>query len=264
MKAAGLAGDRYTFGDSDLAAQRLTIVAEVFRATSERFLRDGGVAAPDLVVDLGCGPGYTTELVDETVHPGRLMGIDSSPAYVELASRRLGGAARILCADVLDLPGHVADVDLMFARFLLTHLADPVAAVARWLGRLSGRGVLMLEEVESITTEEPTFRSYLDLQRKMLEANRNRLEIGPIVDAAARSLMATFRSELATTTPPATAVARMFAMNFAVWRREPSIEALATPAELEQIASGLRARTEAVAAGCITWRLRHVVIASPT
>jgi hypothetical protein len=166
----------------------------------------------------------------------------------------------VLCADVLDLPEAVSAIDLMYARLLLTHLSDPVGAVSRWVKRLCGAGVLMLEEVESITTEEPTFCAYLDLQRRMLATNRQTLEIGAGLDAALTQSMG-YRSELATTTPPTQTVARMFAMNFAVWRHEPIVESLATVRQVDEIATGLKHLLAAPASPQpITWRMRQIAI----
>ena len=124
-----MASGSYTFGDSSLAAKRLALLAEVFRPATARFLAGLRGARPQLVVDLGCGPGYTTALADEVLAPERLIGIDSSQAFIDQAGRRVGPDSEMLCADVLDLPGQVQAADLMFARFLLTHLSAPLQAL---------------------------------------------------------------------------------------------------------------------------------------
>ena len=56
--------------------------------------------------------------------------------------------------------------------------------------------MLLIEEVESIETEEPALSRYLDLQREMLDANGNRLEIGPRLDAELGSHPALRSSEV--------------------------------------------------------------------
>ena len=48
---------KYLFGDTDLAARRLKVLAEVFAASSETFISEAADCNPRLVVDLGCGPG---------------------------------------------------------------------------------------------------------------------------------------------------------------------------------------------------------------
>lgn len=253
----------YTFGDSTLAAARLALLADVFEQTTAAFL--GSLRGEQqLAVDLGCGPGFTTALLDDVLAPRRVIGIDSSEAFVEEAARRLGPRGDVLCADVLDLPEQVCDADAIFARFLLTHLTRPVAAIEHWLGRLSGSGVVAVEEVESITTDEPTFTKYLELQRRMLQANSNLLDIGPVLADIVRVHGAVLQSDVVRLTPAVSTVARMFAMNFVTWRTRPVVRELASSAELDEIETGLQvlAADEAPDAS-ITWELRQVVVGRP-
>jgi hypothetical protein len=51
-----------------------------------------------------------------------LIAVDSSPAFVREAAQRLGEGADVVAADVMDLPAAIVQADLLFARFLLTHL----------------------------------------------------------------------------------------------------------------------------------------------
>ena len=67
----------YSFGDSDMAALRLKIVAEVFAEASRQFLVQVGVS-PRLALDLGCGLGYSTHLLAETLRCQRTVGLDGA------------------------------------------------------------------------------------------------------------------------------------------------------------------------------------------
>jgi SAM-dependent methyltransferase len=254
--------DDYTFGDSDLAARRLALVAATFAKTTRQFLltRAGGV--PGFAIDLGCGPGFTTELIRATVGPERILGVDASAAFVAAAAKRLADdRTRLLCTDALDLPLEVTDADLIFARMLLTHLRDPLVAIDVWRGRLSEHGRLLLEEVESIATEDPTLAAYLDLQREMLAANGNTLEIGPRLDADLRGHPALRGSEAVEFSPPPTVAARMFAMNLETWRGRPEVTDAHGTEELDRLAAALeRIATGATPGTPITWRMRHLVL----
>lgn len=53
---------RHGFGDDQRAIERLSIVAEIFAASSREFVRLFAPAAAPLVVDLGCGPGFTSRV----------------------------------------------------------------------------------------------------------------------------------------------------------------------------------------------------------
>ena len=260
-----MAGSAYRFGDSRQAATRLALLAEIFEQTTRSFLdRLGAGHGRHLAVDLGCGPGSTTALVREVLAPVRLVGVDSSAPFVDDAASRLGSGVEVILADVAALPPRLDGVDLFFARFLLTHLTAPIAALRHWLGRLSPAGVVAVEEVESITTDDPVLARYLELQRRMLEANGNRLEIGPAIESAADAHGEVVGDDVASLTPSASAAARMFAMNFASWRTRPEVAHLAGPTELDEIAAGL---DQLAAAGdsqvSITWQLRQLTIAVP-
>jgi SAM-dependent methyltransferase len=258
------AADDYTFGDSELAARRLELVAAVFAKTTRQFLLSRAGVAPGFVIDLGCGPGYTTELIRATVGPARILAVDVSPAYVAATANRIADDhTRVLCTDVLDLPLEVTDADLIFARMLLTHLRDPLAAIDVWRDRLSERGLLLLEEVDSIATEDPTLAGYLDLQREMLAANGNTLEIGPRLDEALREHPALRANGVVGLSVPAPIAARMFAMNLETWRDRPEVTETHEEKELDAVATVLeRIATGAEEASPITWQLRQLVLTS--
>ena len=59
----------YIFGDTDTAGLRLKLLADVYESSSGEFLRSLKLVRPQLCIDLGCGPGYTTELVQQTLLP---------------------------------------------------------------------------------------------------------------------------------------------------------------------------------------------------
>jgi trans-aconitate 2-methyltransferase len=252
----------YTFGDSDLAARRLELLGTTFQDTTREFLRAAAPTEPALAVDLGSGTGHTTALLRDTLHPALVMAVDFSPAYVAATSARAGGpGVEVIEADVLDLPERVAGADVIFVRLLLTHLRDPLAAVALWRERLAPDGVLLLEEVESIATEEGALARYLVLQREMLVANGNELEIGPELDARLGDDPGLRSSTVATFSPGAGVAARMFGMNFATWRERPEFLAAHQPEELDAVARGLgRVATAPEDAAPITWRMRQIVL----
>lgn len=252
----------YTFGDSDLAARRLELVGSTFEDTTRAFLRAAAPIEPALAVDLGSGPGHTTVLLRETLRPAQTIAVDFSPAYVEQTAARAGGeGVEAIEADVLNLPERIGGAEVIFVRLLLTHLREPLAAVALWRERLAPGGVLLLEEVESIATEELALARYLDLQEEMLHANDNTLEIGADLDAGLRDDPGLRGSEVVEFSPPVAAAARMFGMNFTVWRERPEITEAHSPEELDAIAKGLgRVATAPEDAAPITWRMRQIVL----
>ena len=262
-----MAQDDYTFGDSELAERRLELLGTTFRDTTRDFLRAQAPTEPKLAVDLGSGPGHTTVLLRDTLHPRLTLAVDFSEAYVAATTKRVADdpTVEVLEADALELPARVTDAEVIFVRMLLTHLRDPLGAVDLWLERLAPGGVLLIEEVESIETEEPALARYLALQREMLEANGNRLEIGPRLDAELGSHPALRSSEVATFQPGAGIAARMFGMNFGTWRDRPRWSRRTTPRSSNAIAKGLgRVATAPEDSAPITWGMRQIVLSRPT
>jgi trans-aconitate methyltransferase len=70
----------YSFGDTPTAAQRLAVMARVFEPEMRTFLGTCAHLRPELAIDLGCGPGFTTRLLAETLQARRTVGLDVSNA----------------------------------------------------------------------------------------------------------------------------------------------------------------------------------------
>src|SRR6266508_1819732 len=94
----------YAFGDSVPAARRLALVAEAFEPSSRAFLERFAGATPALAVDLGCGPGHTTLLLDEVLRPRRTLGLDQSATFLEVARATARQGIVYLEHDVTTVP----------------------------------------------------------------------------------------------------------------------------------------------------------------
>lgn len=95
------------------------------------------------IVDVGCGPGNSTELLTQRYPAADVLGIDNSPAMLEEARRRLP-AARFEAADAASwLPD--ADVDLVFANATYQWVPDHLAQLPRVLAALKPGAVLAVQ-----------------------------------------------------------------------------------------------------------------------
>lgn len=235
----------YAFGDGDVPARRLALLAEVFEPTSRAFLAARGQQRPRLALDLGCGPGHTTRLVAETLRPGRTLGLDASADFVTRARREAPPGVAFAVGDVLAEPFPEAP-DLVYARFLVTHTADPAAAVACWAAQLAPRGRLLLEDTEAIETEDPAFAEYLARAAERLAANGQRLMPGPLLAGLAGD------SAVVTLSPPTGRAAAMFRLNLASWCDDAAAR--------RRLGAALDERAADRRTGIITWRLRQAVV----
>ena len=249
----------YAFGDSERAAQRLALVARVFEPASRAFLAESGLRGAALAIDLGCGPGYTTELLASVLASERCFGLDASPAYVAAAQRRAPRGCEFLCHDVLALPYPTGRAEVIYARFLVTHLADPAAALGAFASQLAPRGRLLLDEVEWIRSEAAAFARYLALVEAVLASQGQCLYIGPRLGALVGRHAQARASRVRELAVDPRDAAGMFSLNWETLREHAAVSARTTASERDALAEELAAlRDGAVHAPPITWALRQV------
>jgi SAM-dependent methyltransferase len=246
---------RYAYGDSAVALKRLRLLARVFAPASEALLNALPEVTPDVVLDLGCGPGETTRLLRARFPgAGTVLGVDASAAFVDAARDAVPDAA-FLVGDVLEEPLPGAPADLLYARFLLAHLPDPAAVATRWLRALAPGGLAILEEVEEIVTEDRLFSDYLDgVAASVLRARGSELYVGP--------LLAALPGAVCEVAPPAGDAAALFGLNLRVLRSDPAVRERFSDAELDAMAAALHARADDPRTDVIAWRMRQVVAPS--
>jgi ubiquinone/menaquinone biosynthesis C-methylase UbiE len=249
----------YAFGDSDRAAQRLALVARVFEPASQEFLAAAGRRGGALAVDLGCGPGHTTELLSSALGSARCVGLDSSPAYVEAARRRAPAGCEFICHDALAAPYPTGRADTLYARFLVSHLAEPEAAIGVFASQLAPRGRLLLDEVEWIHSDAEPFRRYLALVEAVLASQRQCLFVGPLVAAFAARDPRTCANRVRELAVDPRDAAGMFSLNWETLREHAVASARTTASERDALAEALAAlRDGGAQAPPITWGLRQV------
>lgn len=249
--------EQYQFGHTDLAAERLRIVAQVFRESTAEFVRAAAPCRLGVAIDLGCGPGMTTRLIRETVRPGRLIGLDLSESFLA-AARSAVPEAEFAVHDVTGRP-FPATAELLFCRYLLAHLTEAERRIAEWTTQLAPGGRLLVEEVEAIDARRPTFAFYLETVAAMLASQGSELYLGPRLAAMAdppgarRVLDRVVR--LRVTNRDA---ARMFATNIPNWRERPFIRENRTPDEIDALQADFdRERLREDEVSEIEWRLRQ-------
>ena len=211
--------EHYTFGDSDLAATRLRLLARVFEPGSAGLLARLPDVGGTLALDFGCGPGYTTELLAAHVASESVIGLDQSPRLLERARRdRESSRVSFICCDVSSASLPVPCADVLYSRFLLTHLRDPANVVRAWAAAAKPDARLVLEETASMSCEHPVFARYYALVERMQAHYGQRMYIGRELEALARSPVWQVESaEIAQSLLPAVDMAQLHLLNLQTW-----------------------------------------------
>ena len=104
--------------------------------------------APRCVVDLGCGPGNSTELLVQRFPSARIVGTDSSPAMLATARQRLPQ----LSFEQGDIAGWapVEPVDLAYANASLQWVDGHEQLLPRLLSALAPGGVLAVQMPDNL------------------------------------------------------------------------------------------------------------------
>jgi SAM-dependent methyltransferase len=187
MEIAMTAIPHYAIRGGIEGRERLRILARTLHASTSALFDRLGVGMGLACLDVGCGGGDVTFELARRVGPrGRVVGVDIDAAKLDLARQE---AAAQLIGNVefsaLDIRNGEVDIDfdLVYARFLLTHLADPAAAIAAFGRALRPGGLLIVEDIDFKGSfawpETAAFRRYCELYDAVVRRRGGDPDIGP-------------------------------------------------------------------------------------
>lgn len=153
---------RYALATGDAAATRLELLDQIFGPASRTLLERAGLASGWRVAEIGCGIGLVTLWMAESVGPaGSVCAVDMSPEQLRLAADR-AAAARLTNVVFQQASAYETGLprgsfDLVYSRFLLCHVPDPLKAVREMSALLKPGGVLVCEDFDanSIAADPP-------------------------------------------------------------------------------------------------------------
>ena len=111
-----------------------------------------GIVGGMSCLDVGCGGGdVTLELARRVAPAGRAVGIDKDETKLAIARDECDGDAELTVeyreGDVLTTE-LAPEFDVIYVRFLLTHMADPEAVATRIAAGLRPGGMLVVEDID--------------------------------------------------------------------------------------------------------------------
>ena len=252
----------YAFGDDDTAAERLRLLAYLFAPEIKSSLSHVP-PEPRLAIDLGCGPGFTTRVIAETLKARQTVGLDTSDRFLAMARSAPADGVIFAQHDVTQAPFPTAAADVMFCHFLLPHIANAGSALRTWASQLRPAGLLLVDETADIQTTQPTFRRYLDAAERMLQGQGSDLYVGRRVELLGRVPGLRRVSSRLVTHPVATgATAIMFRLNLDAWGANPHADLSAQ--DRANLASELDDLASSAASNEIHWQMRQVVFKATT
>ncbi|HEX8321078.1 methyltransferase domain-containing protein [Longimicrobium sp.] len=165
--------NEYLFGTHDDELRRLGFQHQVWIREAAAAWHRAGFGAGSHVLDLGCGPGYTTcDLALLVGQGGSVTGVDVSPRFVahtraQAAARGLGNVvAHVQDAESLELAA--GEFDGVYSRWVLTYLRRPEEAIRGAARALKPGGRMVIHDYShyeglQLVPEHPAFRRGIDI-----------------------------------------------------------------------------------------------------
>jgi trans-aconitate 2-methyltransferase len=260
QEGVGSDSSGYAFGDSDPAAARLALLAQVFGRPSRALLTWIDARTVEVAIDLGCGPGFSTRLLDSLLDAKTLVGLDASSVFLDRARTVGPPNATWHRHDVTSVPLPAAPADLLYARLILAHLPRPEVTVWAWLGQLRSGGYLVLEEDEFVTADESTLSDYEQLSASLVAYRGGDLYVGQRLNRLdvstdyRRVVNRVYRHRV-----PVPIAAQLFSMNFAVWRHEPWVVGQRGVCWLDAMERDLARLAASEATGSVVFGIRQMI-----
>jgi SAM-dependent methyltransferase len=182
-----MGSDRYVIRGGVEGRERLRLLSEVMGPNTRALMDRIGVTPGAICLDVGCGGGdVTLELARRVGPAGKVVGIDLDSATIEIARRE---AAQQGMRNVIFEVGEVGSwepdrpFDLVYVRFLLTHLPDPPALLAALRRHVRTGGVIAVEDIDCrghfYEPDCPAMNRFVELYTMAVERRGADPSIGP-------------------------------------------------------------------------------------
>ena len=244
----------YSFGDNRLAALRLEFLAATFAPSSRRFLQSTRPGRVTRALDLGSGIGATTALVRDVTNAPSVAGYERSSNFLAIARRRYPELT-FREIDVLSPAYPDREADLIYCRFLLTHIHRPADVLTTSVQHLRSGGQLLLEETAALFSPVPALSKYYGLVEQLQAHHGQETLIGKRLGALAAGLSGARTTSVLQDIPVAAALmARLHAMNLATWKADPFMletHGLSALEDLESELTGIVAASDLPDGRCV-------------
>jgi SAM-dependent methyltransferase len=177
----------YVIRGGEEGKARLSVVSAALGPSTATLLDAADVREGMHCLDLGCGGGdVTLTLARLVAASGSVVGIDVDSVKLDLARANADDAGlRHVTYEVGDAATFDAndEYDVVYARLLLTHLAEPATTLARMVAAAKPGGVVAVEDLDHsavfVHPALPALDRYVGLYNEVARRRGGDPEIGP-------------------------------------------------------------------------------------
>lgn len=174
---------------------RLQVLAKVFNPATAALLDRLKVSTGMVCFDVGCGHGAVSHLLAARVGPtGHVVAIDRDAVVLAdaQANSQAGGSTITFQQGDITALSMQESFDLVYARFVLSHLRDPCAVLRSMVDAVRTGGLVLVEDLDSrCAASHPALSSYMrytELYRAIAERRGAHPYIGPELVAMFRKV----------------------------------------------------------------------------
>lgn len=177
----------YAISGGKEGKERLNLLARVMLPTTSQLLNRVGLSKGMKCLDVGCGGGHVTLLMASMVgQEGKVTGTDADGEIIALAKEDAEGA-KLGNVEFHEVDACVCrwheEYDLVYARFLLSHLSEPDACLRGMVEACRPKGIIVVEDIDCAGCFcYPHCEAYercIELYRRVVERRGGDPDIGP-------------------------------------------------------------------------------------
>ena len=250
---------QYTFGDTLTADDRLKRIASFFNPLARNIISEIIDQPVRQAVDIGCGPGYTTAMVSSATKAEITTGLDKSEKFIEAAKSRFP-ELKFKLHDITEYPFPVT-ADFMYCRFVISHMSNISYLINNWMSNLNDNGLLFIDELEDIFTENKLFKKYLDINTRLIKSQGANLFIGGEIVKAVPGLNMVYNESAILPVQNRMAAFWFYPNTVSVWKNNDFVKNIIQEDERSRIAQELFNLSESNDTTTnITWKMKRIII----
>lgn len=144
----------YFLAVGEKGSERLDILNKIVNPSSFQFLKKLNIPTDATVLELGCGNGHLAIWLAKVIVPkGRVIAIDNSDEQIVLA-QKLAKQNKVNNITFINVSAYELsklkdkyNFDLIFSRFVLTHLVNHIQIIKELKNLLKNNGILVIQDM---------------------------------------------------------------------------------------------------------------------